>query len=90
MGKIGMSVLVKGLAMDFERQGRTEMAITAIWPAAASAISFRIKNELIQSRLLTLLRPKIRPSAQNCANRQYSLMLLLPCSNLLLLLSMAN
>jgi NAD(P)-dependent dehydrogenase (short-subunit alcohol dehydrogenase family) len=35
MGKIGMSVLTKGLAMDFERQGRKDMAITSIWPAAA-------------------------------------------------------
>lgn len=37
MGKVGMSVLTKGLAMDFERQGLTEMAITSIWPAAVSA-----------------------------------------------------
>lgn len=29
-----MSVLVKGLAMDFVRQERNEMAITGIWPAA--------------------------------------------------------
>ena len=35
MGKVGMSVLTKGLAMDFARQGRTEMAITSIWPAAS-------------------------------------------------------
>jgi hypothetical protein len=28
-------VLTKGLAMDFVRQERTEMAITSIWPAAA-------------------------------------------------------
>ncbi|KAI1365170.1 hypothetical protein F5Y08DRAFT_304644 [Xylaria arbuscula] len=35
MGKVGMSVLTKGLAMDFQRQGLTEMAITSIWPAAA-------------------------------------------------------
>lgn len=34
MGKVGMSVLTKGLAMDFEREGRTEMAITSIWPAS--------------------------------------------------------
>jgi len=34
MGKIGMSVLTKGLAMDFEREGRDEMAITSIWPAS--------------------------------------------------------
>ncbi|KAJ7624920.1 putative Hydroxysteroid dehydrogenase-like protein 2 [Roridomyces roridus] len=37
MGKVGMSVLTKGLAMDFERQGRKDMAITSIWPAAALA-----------------------------------------------------
>lgn len=36
MGKVGMSVLTKGLAMDFQRQGLTEMAITSIWPAAVS------------------------------------------------------
>lgn len=29
-----MSVLVKGLAMDFVRHERTEMAITGIWPAS--------------------------------------------------------
>ena len=32
-GKVGMSVLTKGLAMDFVRQGRGDMAITSIWPA---------------------------------------------------------
>lgn len=36
MGKVGMSVLTKGLAMDFEREGRSEMAITSIWPAVVS------------------------------------------------------
>ncbi|KAI9694938.1 MAG: hypothetical protein M1822_000555 [Bathelium mastoideum] len=35
MGKVGMSVLTKGLAMDFDREGQAEMAITSIWPAAA-------------------------------------------------------
>ncbi|KAH5201938.1 hypothetical protein HBH77_125790 [Parastagonospora nodorum] len=35
MGKVGMSVLTKGLAMDFEREGKKDMAITSIWPAAA-------------------------------------------------------
>lgn len=34
MGKVGMSVLTKGLAMDFEREGKTDMAITSIWPAS--------------------------------------------------------
>jgi NAD(P)-dependent dehydrogenase (short-subunit alcohol dehydrogenase family) len=36
IGKVGMSVLTKGLAMDFVRQGRKDMAITSIWPAAVS------------------------------------------------------
>jgi len=35
VGKAGMSVLTKGLAMDWEREGRTDMSITSIWPAAA-------------------------------------------------------
>ncbi|KAI1268385.1 hypothetical protein F5Y18DRAFT_441140 [Xylariaceae sp. FL1019] len=35
MGKVGMSVLTKGLAMDFKRQGLDGMAITSIWPAVA-------------------------------------------------------
>ncbi|KAI9776940.1 MAG: hypothetical protein M1839_009182 [Geoglossum umbratile] len=35
MGKVAMSVLTKGLAMDFERDGRSDMAITSIWPAVA-------------------------------------------------------
>ncbi|KAK2778893.1 hypothetical protein FQN53_001585 [Emmonsiellopsis sp. PD_33] len=35
MGKVGMSVLTKGLAMDFVREGRKDMAITSIWPAVS-------------------------------------------------------
>lgn len=40
MGKVGMSVLTKGLAMDFERQGLVRdgeggMAVTSIWPAVS-------------------------------------------------------
>jgi NAD(P)-dependent dehydrogenase (short-subunit alcohol dehydrogenase family) len=35
VGKVGMSVLVKGLGMDFERQGRSGMAVSALWPAVA-------------------------------------------------------
>lgn len=36
MGKVGMSVLTKGLAMDFARDGVDDrMAITSIWPATA-------------------------------------------------------
>lgn len=36
MAKVAMSVLVKGLAMDWEREGKKEMAVTGIWPAAVS------------------------------------------------------
>lgn len=36
MGKVGMSVLTKGLAVDWRREGRDEMAITSIWPAVVS------------------------------------------------------
>ncbi|KKY28074.1 putative short chain dehydrogenase [Phaeomoniella chlamydospora] len=35
MGKVGMSVLTKGLSMDWIREGRTDMAITSIWPASS-------------------------------------------------------
>ncbi|OTB06042.1 hypothetical protein M426DRAFT_319407 [Hypoxylon sp. CI-4A] len=36
MGKVGMSVLTKGLAMDFERQGLADrLAIASLWPAVA-------------------------------------------------------
>jgi len=35
MGKAGMSILTKGLAMDWEREGKKDMAITSIWPASA-------------------------------------------------------
>ncbi|KAK2685642.1 hypothetical protein QWA68_015688 [Fusarium oxysporum] len=33
MGKVAMSVFTKGLAMDWRREGKKEMAITSIWPA---------------------------------------------------------
>lgn len=47
MGKVGMSVLTKGLAMDFERDGKKDMAITSIWPAVAiqSAATERAERE---------------------------------------------
>ncbi|THV44874.1 hypothetical protein BGAL_0564g00060 [Botrytis galanthina] len=37
MGKVGMSVLVQGLGMDFSRMGSSgqNMAITGLWPAVA-------------------------------------------------------
>ncbi|KAI1450970.1 short chain dehydrogenase family protein [Annulohypoxylon stygium] len=44
MGKVGMSVLTKGLAMDFERQGLTDMAITSLWPAVAIESAATLKT----------------------------------------------
>lgn len=44
MGKVGMSVLTKGLAMDFVREGLTDMAITSIWPAVVSACSSSLRE----------------------------------------------
>lgn len=35
-GKVAMSVLTKGLAMDWQREGKSEMSITSIWPAVVS------------------------------------------------------
>lgn len=54
MGKIGMSVLTRGLAMDFDREGKSDMAITSIWPAvvcwkAASSTTFIDEDKAIQS-----------------------------------------
>lgn len=37
-GKVGMSVLTKGMAMDFVREGKKDMAITSIWPASVSPL----------------------------------------------------
>lgn len=43
-----MSVLTKGLAMDFERQGLTDMAITSLWPAVV-CLSFLLFIPYYQS-----------------------------------------
>ncbi|EJT74348.1 short chain dehydrogenase [Gaeumannomyces tritici R3-111a-1] len=47
MGKMGMSVLTMGLAMDLQREGLSDMAITSIWPAVAieSAATVRFTRE---------------------------------------------
>lgn len=47
VGKVGMSVLVKGLAMDLERQGLDDrMAVTSLWPAAVSLLPTPTQNPL--------------------------------------------
>jgi NAD(P)-dependent dehydrogenase (short-subunit alcohol dehydrogenase family) len=50
MEKIGMSVLTKGSAVDWEREAKTGMAITSIWPAAAiqSAATENVGHENIK------------------------------------------
>lgn len=41
-----MSVLTKGLAMDLQRQGLTDMAITSIWPAVVCILRSTIKHPI--------------------------------------------
>jgi NAD(P)-dependent dehydrogenase (short-subunit alcohol dehydrogenase family) len=38
MGKFGMSALTIGMAVDFEREERTNMSITSLWPAAVRVL----------------------------------------------------
>ena len=61
MGKIGMSVLTKGLAMDWEREGKSDMAITSIWPA--SAIESAATQNLAQEDASDLRKPTIYSDA---------------------------
>lgn len=58
MGKVGMSVLTKGLAMDFVRQGRTDMAITSLWPAAVFSLPSVHSMDVLRA---DIVRPLIRP-----------------------------
>ncbi|KAM3515567.1 hypothetical protein MY11210_000745 [Beauveria gryllotalpidicola] len=62
MGKVGMSVLTKGLAMDFVRQGLVARgtAITSLWPAVAieSAATERV-TRLDPGEAQDLRRPTI-------------------------------
>jgi NAD(P)-dependent dehydrogenase (short-subunit alcohol dehydrogenase family) len=71
MGKVGMSVLTKGLAMDFEREGKKDMAITSIWPAAAiqSAATEKMAKEdaselrkptIYSDAILAMLRSEVQ------------------------------
>ena len=57
VGKVGMSVLTKGLAMDFEREGKPGMAVTSIWPA--SAIQSGATRDVSEDKKKDLRRPDI-------------------------------
>ncbi|KAM5441354.1 hypothetical protein MferCBS31731_003425 [Microsporum ferrugineum] len=60
MGKVGMSVLTKGLAMDFFRQERHQMAITSIWPAVSiESAATQQSTKLDPSSLKDLRKPTI-------------------------------
>lgn len=51
VGKIGMSVLTKALSMDWIREGKKEMAICSIWPAAVSCWVWHEYNTNIDRQL---------------------------------------
>ncbi|KAH7078380.1 hypothetical protein FB567DRAFT_502490 [Paraphoma chrysanthemicola] len=61
MGKVGMSVLTKGMAMDFEREGKKDMAITSIWPA--SSIQSAATNTVPPEEQKDLRKPEIYSDA---------------------------
>ncbi|KAF2691987.1 short chain dehydrogenase [Lentithecium fluviatile CBS 122367] len=61
MGKVGMSVLTKGLAMDWEREGKNDMAITSIWPA--TAIQSAATKDLDRENAGDLRKPTIYSDA---------------------------
>lgn len=89
MSKVAMSVLTKGLAMDWTREGKKDMAITSIWPATVSReggkenahstdrlIAFRQSNQR-QLRVPRGLR--LKPS-ETCGNRRFIPMQFWQCS----------
>ncbi|KAL7275923.1 hypothetical protein RUND412_001116 [Rhizina undulata] len=57
MGKVGMSVLTMGLAMDWEREGKNHVAISSLWPAAA--IQSAATEALSKTALEDLRHPSI-------------------------------
>ncbi|PCG88542.1 Glucose/ribitol dehydrogenase [Penicillium occitanis (nom. inval.)] len=65
MGKVGMCVLTKGLAMDLERQGRKDMAITSLWPAVSiesAATGDMVRKDPISEHHL---RKAVHPSSSS-------------------------
>lgn len=62
MGKVAMSVLTKGLAVDFDRQGKKDMAVTSIWPAVVC-----LPVPAVPLCLLTFLHQSIESAATESA-----------------------
>jgi NAD(P)-dependent dehydrogenase (short-subunit alcohol dehydrogenase family) len=87
MTKVAMSVLVKGLAMDFEREGRGDMAVMGVWPAVVG-ISLEIAcwvgdvdvcDSLSHPLLRSSSRRKIHHSSKTFGNRKFSRTRFLRC-----------
>ncbi|EUC34753.1 hypothetical protein COCCADRAFT_92756 [Bipolaris zeicola 26-R-13] len=57
VGKVGMSVLTMGLAMDFSREGKKDMVVTSIWPA--TAIQSAATQNLAREQASELRTPSI-------------------------------
>ncbi|RMZ17538.1 hypothetical protein D0860_00391 [Hortaea werneckii] len=62
MGKWAMSALTMGLSVDFEREGRTEMAITSLWTGAAinSAATQGAQTDRTELRKPTIFSDAVR------------------------------
>lgn len=71
MGKVGMSVLTKGLAMDFARQGLDRMAITSIWPAVVCSLLYcnRVLG-IVQDIHLSAISRQSNPQPHKSFRRQ--------------------
>ena len=61
IGKVGMSVMTKGLAMDWVREGKKDMAITSIWPASVRTLGS--KSGQISIDMTCRLSSPLPPSA---------------------------
>ncbi|KAJ3396486.1 hypothetical protein HDU92_002898 [Lobulomyces angularis] len=54
VGKVGMSVLVSGLAMELEEEFKNQISVTALWPATAveSAVTTNVESKYLRSPLI--------------------------------------
>lgn len=71
MTKVAMSVLTKGLAVDWKREGKDDMAITSIWPAVVSLpreTAVKVGVKLIRDRPYNPRRRPTRTSRRTCVN----------------------
>ncbi|RAQ69943.1 hypothetical protein AFCA_001219 [Aspergillus flavus] len=60
MGKVAMSVLTRGLAMDFVRQGHKDMAVTSLWPATSTeSAATEVTTSKDPSRKADLRKPTV-------------------------------